>query len=249
MDAELDLRVPPHRSDVTIIEVDLAACAGHVNIVSPEKPVLLDNLLLNIGIDAAGTELVCLSPAGLIFDGLSAEGVSTTRGDTTGGEGKKDGSHEQRQGVEGGLAADVQALHLTSAGLVQRLASELLAAEEELGAPAAVVVPTFTPRGSLTERERIEEGAEGPGVPVAYPPKGSGCGAQQSEVLFVPFPARDTASAANQSALKKVQFHAQVLSLLPLPAPSSSPSSSSSSALPPPSTRQHCYPITNANQS
>ena len=67
-------------SDVTVIEVDLASCADGINVISPEMPVLLDNMLLNIGLDAAPTELVLLTPAGLVFGDPVSGPVGTTAG-------------------------------------------------------------------------------------------------------------------------------------------------------------------------
>lgn len=57
---DVDLKIMPHRKDVTIIEVDFSKC-------SSKGTRLADNTLFNIGLDASPTELVLLSPAGFKF--------------------------------------------------------------------------------------------------------------------------------------------------------------------------------------
>jgi len=66
-DAEVNVNIKPHRSDVTIIEVDISKCS------SKNSKILLDNTLFNIGLDASPTDLVVLSPGGLVFAHSSAK--------------------------------------------------------------------------------------------------------------------------------------------------------------------------------
>jgi hypothetical protein len=154
MDAELDLHTMPPRKDVTVIEVDLASCMDNINEVSPEAPVLLDNLLYNIGMDASLTELICISPGGLEFD---------------------------RE-------------------YIKRVANEMIKASKQLNnQPPALILPLYSPKSTLTDREKVEVeehdieqyGEEEAKLrvydPVPYPPRGSFCGDQQSIHLVKPY--------------------------------------------------------------
>jgi hypothetical protein len=69
MDADVDTTLRPHRKDLTVVEVDISDCMGKgMNMISPEAPVLPDKTLYNIGVDIALTDIVCIAPAGLLFD-------------------------------------------------------------------------------------------------------------------------------------------------------------------------------------
>lgn len=154
MDAELDLHTISPRTDVTVIEVDLASCMDNINEVSPEAPVLLDNLLFNIGIDASSTELICISPGGLEFD----------------------------------------------RDYISNVANEMIKASKQLNnQPSALILPVYSPKSTLTEREKVEieeydieqYGEDEAKLrfydPVSYPPRGSFCGDQQSNHLIKPY--------------------------------------------------------------
>lgn len=167
MDAELDIQVTSHRQDVTVIEVDMDSCAEKMNLISPEAPVLPDNVLFNVGLDASPTDLVCISPGGLIFESnpLAKAGFS----------------------------------HMSSS-----------MSSPDAKAPA-FVIPVFSPRSTLTEREALElEDLESIEItensseedrlnailfpqnstdPVPYPPPGSFCGLHQSKKLFLSYQA------------------------------------------------------------
>lgn len=55
------------RADVTVIDVDVTSCPVIEEIMQKGQGFIPDKMLYNIGLDAASTDLVCVSPPDVVF--------------------------------------------------------------------------------------------------------------------------------------------------------------------------------------
>ena len=211
-------RIPP-LPDVTIIEIDLRQyqqenLQNNANVFFNRgkiaRPVLPDHTLYNIGLDAAPTDLVCVSPPGMLF--YPNDALSFQRQLTVTGSGSRWGGLESKLAIAIIIPAYLDKSVLSNIELKMELNSQSKIRQLYSINNQNAENNNYN-ENNLNNLNEIDNSTAYKMLPdlVAYPPIGSFCGDQQSMLLKHLFAASmNRSSVTNADDLPTVDFDAQV---------------------------------------
>ena len=227
-----------YRTDVTVIDVDVTSCPIIEENMRKGKGFLSDKMLYNIGLDAASTDLVCVSPHDVVFklsDAAVFEGqlavAETEEIRKTGEEEKekireKEGGEERKEEVRVPKAIIIPVyyasasarthIHKKNSSSSSSMISDALAGGRHVGGRMASTHPeSSSPSNTDVQSATVTVTAVSAAhhgyedhIPFPFPSLSTPCGDQQSSKLLKAY--IGTSDGHRIDDVSRVPFNAQV---------------------------------------